>query len=90
MYNAWPDSTRIITTSTSNGIQFDMHHDEHRVPPNIEQFLGELGWTSQCNDPDTREQLYTKVSDLDLSNKHFKWYEAIAYEWYRTMTLGGM
>jgi hypothetical protein len=89
-YNQWPSQSQIIPKLTANEITLTFSGTQQTTPMNIDKFLKELGWTQNNVDPDNNDELYQKQNDQEISLMHFRWYEAVAYEWYRTMTLGGM
>ena len=89
MYANYPDQTKIVPQNTGNGVEFNQVQDNHAVPMGVDAWLQQLGWGTPCNDPDTTEPLYQKSGNQDVGSKYFKWYEAIAWEWYMMMSLGG-
>ena len=88
-YNQWPAKSQIIPVATANEVSFNFSGTPQATPNNVDQFLKKLGWTQNNVDPDNDDELYQKQNDPEISLMHFRWYEAVAYEWYRMMTIGG-
>ncbi len=102
MLNNFPISPEIkcITGGTPNGVQFEILMPPVTVPNKCEQLLFTLGWTVRASDPDTTEVLYYKPPpsdatkevtqgwDFDLQNGYWHWYEAMAYEFGKFMSIG--
>jgi hypothetical protein len=72
---------------------------EQSVPKRIFAFLAAMGWQSRATDQNTFEELFYKNDQIhneagvleDGTGGHcFRWYEAVAYEYYKMMTIGGM
>ena len=89
MYDSFPVASKVTANTTGNGIELYAQPSNHDVPAKIQDFLTGMGWNTGTYDPDTNEQLFQKMSDVDISNYYFRWPEAMAYEWYRMMSLGG-
>ena len=84
-YMGAPSGTRIVANSSGNNVQMEMQFDYEDTPAKVDQFLKKLGWTEHfTNHPDTQ-----KIGDVDTENMYFSWIEAMGYEWYRMITLGG-
>ena len=89
-YMGAPSGTRIVANSTGNNVQMEMQFDYEDTPHKIDEFLKKLGWTEHfSNHPDTQATVYQKVNDTETENMYFSWAEAMAYVWYRMLTLGG-
>lgn len=91
-YAQWPGHTgsQIIPSPVANSVEFKFSAVRQFVPMNVHKFLVDLGWNSPICDPDTLEALYQKANgDSEMTTTYFRWYEAVAFEWMRMMTLGG-
>jgi hypothetical protein len=92
-YNQYPAKDEIIVTihENSTGIGQVVEHEvritPHDAPPKIDDFLIKVGWTMQMHDPSTMEPLYVKTDEPATQHMSFRWYEAIAYESFKFMTL---
>ncbi len=102
MLNNYPTSPEVRCTpgGTPNGMQFEITMPQVCVPAKCEQLLFKLGWTVRTSNPDTQEMLYYKCPpndatdeikkgwDFDLQNGYWHWYEAMAYEFGKFMSIG--
>jgi len=90
-YNQWPGGlgSQITTHSVANTVEYKYSATYQYVPQGIPKWLQDMGWTTSTNDPDTEEMLFQRQGDEQNSTMYFRWYEAVAYEWFRMMTLGG-
>lgn len=61
---------------------------EHITPREVDEWLREIGWICNGVDPNNGAILYTKES-ITTNARYFAWYEAVAYETFRFLTLGG-
>ena len=57
------------------------------APPKIQQWLLDVGWSLGPQDPDTYEQLFKKEDEPATNFMYYRWYEAVAYENWKFMTL---
>lgn len=96
MYQSWPVCSEVKPEVTHDN-QFGMKLEigKHVCPDRISKLLVTLGWESTMNDPDTDEMLWQKkdpnmTTDFDpqLNSGYWFWYEAIAYEFAKMMSLG--
>jgi len=86
-----PTGTTIRTNASGSGVQLELDFDYQDTPPKVDEFLKKVGWSEHySNHPNTQETLYQKIGDEDTQGMYFTWVEAMAYEWYRTITLGGL
>ena len=88
-YPSFPDPTSIRTGSTSGSITLDLHTPTHVTPNDVDTWLKANRWHSPCTDPDSGEVLYQKHSTPECNGAYFRWYEAVAYECYRFLSIGG-
>ena len=85
-----------------NGAAFsvDLEREPHTVPGKGETLLMKFGWVHSEICPNTKEQLFQKRPpsdapdnvksswDSDLQSCHWRWYEAMAYEFGKFMSIG--
>jgi hypothetical protein len=91
MFRNWPDSTKVMAeATTSNNIQLFSKHEKEETPTDIKNFLAGLGWQATMKHPDNEDDLWSKPGDMEIASFYFRWYEAVAYEWYRMLTIGGL
>ena len=77
------------------------HNDEEQVcPAVITEFLNKMNWLVACQHPDTQEPLFTKADmgmrplinaeqEVNLTEGMiFRWYEAVAYEHAKMVSIG--
>jgi len=81
------------------GLSVDLERDPHKVPGKVQALLTRFGWTNSETDPNTKEILFQKRPpndapdnvksswDADLQNCHWRWYEAMAYEFGKFMSI---
>ena len=81
-------------------VRFELTMPPVTVPNKCEGLIFKLGWTERSRDPDTTEPLYykpppsdatdevKKAWDYDLQNGYWHWYEAMAYEFGKFMSIG--
>ena len=100
MFNQLPRGTETTPVVNGNDLQFDIQHQSREVPETQKDFLDRLGWTSAGYHPDTMEELFRKQPpadcsegkrrawDNELMTGYWYWYEAVAYEFTKFMTIG--
>ncbi len=78
----------------------DLERSEMGVPGKVETLLTKFGWEPSQSCPNTKEQLFQEKPpsnapdnikaawDHDLQNAHWYWYEAMAYEFGKFMSIG--
>ena len=104
MLNNYPASPEIKIMPGANGspseVRFEISMPPVTVPNKCEALLFKFGWQRRVSDPDTQEALYYKPSphdatdeikkgwDYDLQNGYWHWYEAMAYEFGKFMSIG--
>lgn len=89
-YPTEPSITLDIKEDVSSDHQVIAHnviYTPHDAPPKIDDWLVKLGWSYAMNDPVTQEQLYTKQDEPAANHMYYRWYEAVAYESFKFMTL---
>lgn len=86
-YNQYPDrgSVNLPMNEVSHKLDFDV--TSHAAPPKIEAWLLTLGWTYSVQDPTNYEQLFQKAGEDATEHMYYRWYEAVAYESFKFMTL---
>ena len=94
-----PTSTQPIIDGM-NSMSFSINFQIREVPDKMDDFLQKTGWMSCGAHPDTREKLYRKpcpdnATDeiqkewpYELGSGYWHWYEAVAYEFGKFMTIG--
>jgi hypothetical protein len=94
-----PVGTQVEVSGSGASLTLSLKKDDHECPPRILEFLKMLGWQDFNTCPDTGECLLTKNDEIhneqgSIENGthgyYYRWYEAIAYEYYKMMTIGGM
>lgn len=82
------------------GLSVDLERTPHTVPDKAETLLMKFGWVYSETCPNTKEHLFQKRPptdapdtvksswDNDLQNCHWRWYEAMAYEFGKFMSIG--
>jgi len=89
-FPAEPSITLDVKEDMSGGNQVIVHNvicSPHSEPPKLDWWLTKLGWSYAMHDPTTNEQLYTKQSEPAANYMYYRWYEAVAYESFKFMTL---
>lgn len=89
---AYDSSTNTRLTSqkeSSPWITMGIEHREHTLPQEVSSWLCSKGWSMSGHDPDTMEPLFIPPSNYKTSLLFYKWFEAIAYEYFWMMTIGG-
>jgi hypothetical protein len=84
----------------SGSFDINLEREPHRVPAKVQTLLTRFGWTTSETCPNTKEVLFQKdppndapdnvksAWDSDLQNCHWRWYEAMAYEFGKFMSIG--
>lgn len=85
-YPYYPNGLTLRTSSSSNGFTIDLDTPTVVTPLDVHNWLISIGWQSASTCPDTGQKLYTRT---DGDPHHWTWTEAIAYETYKFLTLGG-
>lgn len=71
-------------------IKAKLERNTHVCPTRVYHWLVEkCGWVPSINDPMTGEPLFMAPSHYELELMYHRWYEAVAYESYLFMTIGG-
>lgn len=92
-YNQYPSELKVdmvMTPDVSSDGQVITHNVTvtcHDAPPKIDDWLIKLGWALGVHDPSTMEPLYTKQDEPAANHMYYRWYEAVAYESFKFMTL---
>ncbi len=80
-------------------LSVDLEREPHSVPGKVDILLTKFGWMHSETDPNTKEPLFQKRPpdaapdnvkaswDSDLQNCHWRWYEAMAYEFGKFMSI---
>lgn len=90
----YPRGTRVQPSVAGSNVSMAIDFETHEVPPGIDELLLNMGYKSDCHDPDTNEQLYSidvtkrPQETYPLTDTRFKWYEALAYEFANFLTIG--
>jgi hypothetical protein len=85
-FESWPTSSAIVSNTDGRSITLGLQVPSHDAPPEIQSWLlNTREWKTSCACPDTTEPLYQKPS---LSHLHFRWYEAVAFEFFQFINLG--
>lgn len=87
-YNSFPQESGLRTGSTSGDISIYVDKPDHVAPTDVHEFLTTHGWTDYGNDPNSGEALYCLDGNFN-GVTYYRWYEAMAYEFYKFITLGG-
>lgn len=78
----------------------DLERSKMSVPAKVEILLTKFGWEASQSCPNTKEQLFQKKPptdatdetktawDWELQNSHWFWYEAMAYEFGKFISIG--
>lgn len=85
-YPFYPDPTMLRTGSTSGTLTIDLDLPTVVTPLDVDGWLMDIGWHSHSTCPDTGQKLYIRAEG---DPHHWTWTEAIAYETYKFLTLGG-
>jgi len=100
MYTQQP--TIATTTPIVNGseLSFTFNQQNREVPLTQEAFLIKLGWETAGYHPDTHEELFRKPCPngaldevrknwcFQLASGYWHWYEAVAYEFSKFISIG--
>lgn len=71
-------------------IKARMERNAHTCPTQVYEWLVyKCGWISSIVDPTTGEPLFASPDSYALDLMYHRWYEAVAYESYLFMTIGG-
>ncbi len=91
MFRAYPSTTKITTQvgGSQNEVRLNLQWDTQDVPEDIEKWLLAAGWTGGNYCPDTNQELFTNF-EKTKNTSYFFWYEAVSYEYFWMMTIGGM
>lgn len=85
-----PTKVNITPCGSTYDITLDTPTEQH-VPPEINKFLKEAGWEQFNFHTETREPIFEKTmkEPTGYEQQHYcRWYEAMAYEFYRFLTIG--
>ena len=92
-YSQYPNEMQ-IAIEVKEDVSSDSQVITHKVtatcqaaPPKVETWLLTVGWVLAVQDPSTYEQLYTKQDEPAADYMYYRWYEAVAYENWKFMTL---
>ncbi len=102
MLNNFPVAPEIkwIAGNLPSEMRLEIAMPQVTVPNKCEDLIFKLGWLTRTSDPDTQETLYYKPPpqdaeekvrqgwDYDLQNGYWHWYEAMAYEFGKFMSIG--
>lgn len=80
-------SSPAAKTTASVTVTVDTPRED--VPSEVDNWLRSRGWTTPSNHPDTGEPLYEKNGDAYASPYLFRWHEAVAWESYIFLSIGG-
>ena len=81
-------------------LEINSNTEDQTCPAVITEFLNKMDWIVTCQHPDTHEPLFTKADmgmrplvdaekKVDLTEgMYFRWYEAVAYEHAKMMSIG--
>ena len=86
-YNQYPARSSVELKVGDHTQELFLEGTAHQVPPKIEQYLLDIGWTYAMQDPNTYETLFQKHADMDAGTLYYRWHEAVAYELWRFLTL---
>lgn len=90
MLTGFPQHTGVVaTTSNCPTLSLGIQTNARDCPPNVYSFLMQMGWSSGTVHPDTSEPMFQKFSDENISTGYFTWSEAMIYEWFRVLSVGG-
>lgn len=90
MYHVLPGYTRIefVHGSQSDSLQANVVGPTQDTPEDVDEWLKAGGWTVAGKDYDNQLALYQNHQKTKGAG-YFYWYEAIAYEHFWFMTVGG-
>lgn len=83
-----------------SSLTFAINHQTQEVPAKMVDFLDRMGWATTNNHPESGEWLFHKYPpngctdevrkqwDNELQSGYWFWYEAVAYEFTKFMTIG--
>ncbi len=87
-----PMPTRVSIVPSGSTYDITLDVPEEQVPLDVNKFLKDAGWQQYNFHTETREPIYekaiTEVSGLEQTH-YCRWSEAMAYEFYRFLTIGG-
>jgi hypothetical protein len=86
-YNQYPERTEVSFQLPDYVYTMPVEYTAHDTPPKIEKFLHDCGWSYAMNDPNTMEVLYQKHVEMDAGTLYYRWYEAMAYEFWKFLTI---
>lgn len=86
-YNQYPDKDQMMLSTSDNKITIEPNRIPHDCPDQINAFLLNCGWVCSHYDPNTHEPLFQKANELAAQSMYYRWYEAMAYEFWRFVTL---
>ena len=78
----WPTDIS-FTPNNSNGITAVVNQPDQECPQVIKNLLYELGWNASISDPNSGELLFQKTMEFQTEGQYFRWYEAVAWEFYK-------
>lgn len=90
-WTSLPMPTRVSITPSGSTYDITIDAPDEQVPLNVDKFLKEAGWEQFNFHTDTREPIYEKAiaEASGLEQKYYcRWSEAVAYEFYRFLTIG--
>lgn len=86
-YNQYPSKTDLSLSVIDDKVTSDIIFTPHEAPVKVQDFLFKCGWSFQMHDPNTDEPLYVKTDEPATMHMSYRWYEAVAYESFKFMTL---
>lgn len=85
-YPYFPDATFLRTGSSNGHLTLAIDIPTRVTPLDVSSWLLSRGWVVGPSHPDTGEVLYCREAG---DPHHWTWTEAIAYECYRFLSIGG-
>ena len=83
----WPQGQELHLSTSDNKITIQPQVQQQDCPTKIEELLRNLGWVQATTHPDTFEPMWQKTAEEDTEGMYYKWYEAMAYEFYKFVTI---
>ena len=68
-------------------LNLDLQVTSENCPNNVREFLIQCGWIESLQEPNTYEPLFTKEQEMGTQCMRFRWHEAMAYEFYKFISL---
>ena len=82
--------TASVDLNDQSQVRYNVHMPLADIPDGINEFLRACGWTlASITDGVHHDQLWHR-DDVKPDGLCFRWFEAVAYQWYLTMSLGGI